>query len=219
MRTLRSVTVLSLLFLCACAGVESKKDMSADELYRAAQTSVAEKDYEVARKLFDRIRDEYPFSQFAVEAELLAADMAFQDKNWEEAAAAYRSFEDLHPTHPRVGYAIYRRGVAEAELSRPEDRDQTATRKAAEAFQKLLYAYPDSEHAQDARRRLAQARSTLAAHELYVAEYYVRRKKYDAALARLQELVQDYSDTPYRDEALLLATEIKAKKEGEVRGN
>jgi outer membrane protein assembly factor BamD len=52
----------------------------------------------------------------------------------------------------------------------------------------------------------------LAAHELYVARYYDRKKKYDAALHRLQSLVQTYADTPHRDEALRLALAIQTKK-------
>jgi outer membrane protein assembly factor BamD len=218
MRIRRFLGIIALLLVCACAGRQLKPDMTAEEIYQAAQAEVEKRDYDEAQKLFDRIRDEYPFSKFAVEAELLAADSAFRQEKWEEAAASYRSFEELHPTHPSVAYAIYRRGLAQMKLASPDDRDQTATRKALEAFQKLLNAYPGSEYASEARLKLEEARFSLAAHELYVAQYYARKKEYDAALARLRDLVRDYPDTPHRDEALRLATEIKARKEGATRG-
>ena len=209
---------LVLLSLCAtvwffgCAGKPTRVDRPPDELYRLAQDAVEDKDYEDAESLINQIRDEFPFSKYAMEAELLSADMAYKRENWEEAAAAYRSFEELHPTHPKIPYVIYRRGLAYLELSLPPDRDQTGTRNAVEALQKLLFAHPKSEYAADASARLTELRDRLAAHELYVAQYYARKDKYDAALKRLQGLVQNYPDSRYRDEALELALKLEANK-------
>ncbi len=197
--------------LAGCWGRGAREDLSARELFKLAQRAVEKYRYEEAQELIDRIRDEFPFSPFAAEAELLEADMAYKKGAYEEAAAAYRSFEELHPTHPKVPYAMYRRGLAYLELSRPPDRDQTPTRQALEAFQKLLHAYPDSEYAGEARRHVRELRRRLAEHEMYVARYYVRKKKYRAALGRLQTLVTEYPDSPLRDEALRMALELQGR--------
>jgi outer membrane protein assembly factor BamD len=211
---LGALPILLLSLLSACAGARKAPDLPPEELFRQAKAAVQKSNFEEAETLLDRLRDEYPFSRHAVEAELLAADSAFKQKKYEEAAAAYKSFEELHPTHLQVPYAIYRRGLSYAEMAVREDRDQTATRNAAEAFQKLLNAYPQSEHAEEAGKRLAQARATLAAHEFYVAQYYVRRGKYDAALSRLQIVVEGYPELPIREKAQALAAELQAKKKG-----
>jgi len=210
MRALLCTVLAVALALAGCAGRELRADAPPEEIYREAQAAVADKDYEDARKLLDQIRDQYPFSRYAVDAEILGADVAFHEEKYEEAAAAYRSFEELHPTHEKAPYALYRRGLAYAETTHPADRDQTATRSAVEAFQKLLYASPDSEYAPDARARVAELRGRLAEHELYVAKYYVRRKQFDAALQRLQGLVQEYPEAPQRDEALRMALELQS---------
>jgi outer membrane protein assembly factor BamD len=207
------------VWLCGCAGRAKRADRTPEELYRLAQDEVEDRAYEKAESMINKIRDEFPFSTYAIEAELLSADMAYKRDKWEEAAAAYRSFEELHPTHPKVPYAIFRRGLAYFELSLPADRDQTATRHAADAFQKLLFAHPNSQYAADARTRLTEARDRLAAHELYVAQYYSRKDKYDAALKRLQGLVQNYPDSRYRDEALELALKLEAKKKKAAESN
>lgn len=208
---MKKSVLLALLvaLLYGCAAGQKRADLPPEELYRLAQEAVEDRDYQDAQKLLDQIRDQYPFSRFAAEAELLSADMAYRDKRYEEAAAGYRSFEELHPTNPKVPYALYRRGMAYLEISHPADRDQTATRNAAEAFQKLLFAHPDSQYADEARRLLDEMRSRLAAHELYVARYYLRKDQYGAALSRLQALVQNYPDAPQRDEALRLALEVQ----------
>lgn len=207
-----SLSLVLALFLAACAGTTANlPDTSAEELYRQAQQATKDSDPERAQKFLDRIRDEFPFSKFAAEAELLGADLAFSQEKFEEAAAAYRTFEEQHPSHPRALYALYRRGLAHMALSRPPDRDQTATRKAAEAFQKLLYASPDGEFSADAKRRLAEARSTLAAHELSVAQFYLRKENRDAAVERLRVVVGEYPDTPQREEAANLLVQLESR--------
>ncbi|GAB4260035.1 MAG: outer membrane protein assembly factor BamD [Deferrisomatales bacterium] len=205
--------VLLGMALGGCWGQRTRtEELSPEQIFELARRAVDKYDYERAQTLLDQLRDEHPFSKFAVDAELLAADMKFRQDLYEEAAAAYRSFEELHPTHPRAAYAMFRRGMAYLELIHSPDRDQTPSRHAAEAFQKLLYAHPDSEYAPEARAHLTQVRARLAAHELYVARYYLRKERYDAALARLQGLVRDYPDTPQRDEALRLALEVQDRK-------
>ncbi len=199
--------------LSGCAGRQLQPEAPPEQLYAAAEQAIAEEDYDLAREALDRIRDEFPFSAQAVDAELLAADMAYQEEKFEEAAALYRSFEELHPTHPKVPYALFQRGLSYLELSQPPERDQSQTRNAAEALQKLLYAYPKSAYADQARDRLVEVRLRLAQHEMHVARYYIRRKKLQAALGRLQGLVADYPDTALRAEAEELAADVWARME------
>lgn len=211
MRTVLASTLALALFAAGCAGGKQRAEIPPEELYRQATVALEKKRYEQARELTEQLRDDHPFSPFAVEAELLAADVAFRDDKFEEAAAAYRSFEELHPTHAKVPYAVYWRGVSYYNRSLPAPRDQTASRNATEAFQKLLYAYPDSEFAPKAREMITELRSRLAAHELDVARYYEGQKKYRAALQRLQFVVQQYPDTPERDQAQQKALELQER--------
>lgn len=211
MRTDRIVATTLVLFLCACAGADRLAGIPPDQLYAMAVRAGEDKDYLEAEEILDRIRDDHPFSRYAVEAELLAADLKFQDKKFEEAAALYLAFEQLHPTYPRIDYVIYRRGLSHWELSEKPGRDQTPTRAAAEAFQKLLYGHPEAPHAAQARQQLAEVRSRLAAHEVHVGRYYLRRKSYPAAIARLDGVVNEFPDTPESEEALQLALEARAR--------
>lgn len=208
MRILPCIALCAGLLFAACAGPAQRAELTPDELYTQAAEALEKKRFEKARELADRVRDDHPFSRFAVEAELLLADVAFREDKFEEAAAAYRSFEELHPTHPRVPYALFWRGAAYVNQSLPSDRDQTATRLAAEAMQKLLYAYPGSEFDGRARELLQDMRAKLAGHELQVARYYAKERQYPAALQRLTALVRDYPDTPAGEEAVTLAKDL-----------
>ncbi len=204
----RLLAAAALVFLAGCWGAQTRKDLPPEVLYQQALEQVEDGAYEPAQKTLDFLRDQYPFSKFAVEAELLEADMLFDQEKYEEAAAAYRAFEELHPTHSKLGYAVFRRGLSYEELSLPPDRDQTGTHNAIEAYQKLLYLRPEGEHAAEARERMEKLRQRLAEHELYVARYYKRRKMYDAARGRVAYLVRNFPDTPARQEAEQLAREL-----------
>ncbi|WP_025322588.1 outer membrane protein assembly factor BamD [Deferrisoma camini] len=218
-RSARTLLCLVLgIALAGCWGTQRLEDLSPAELYAMAQRAVEKYRYEEAQKLIDRIRDDHPFSKFATEAELLEADMLFRQEKFEEAAAAYRGFEELHPTYPKLDYVIFRRGLCYYNLSQPPDRDQEPTHRALEAFQKLLYARPKSQYAAEAQEKVKELRQRLAEHEMYVARYYLRKKRYSAALGRLQELVRSYPDSPLRDQALALALEIQPKAEREKVG-
>lgn len=209
--------IVALVALTACSRPKLSADMPPDQLYQRALDAMADEDWREAREILEKIQDDHPFSRYAVEAELLEADLAYDQKQYQEAAAAYRSFEELHPTHPKVSYALFRRGMSYMKMSMSKDRDQTATRNAVEAFEKLLYAYPESDYAATGSDELTEARARLAAHELYVARYYVRRHKVEAAIERLQYLVQRYPDSPSTDEALKLALELQTQMQ--ARGN
>lgn len=210
MKTARIIILTSLL-LSACASPQKVEKLSDDELYRRADVAVQESDYEEAEKLIDRLRDEHPFSDLVASAELLSADIKYEKEDYEEAAAAYASFEDLHPTHPKVPYAVYKKGQSYLDESLTPDRDQTAVVKANEAFQKLVYAFPETDYANKARKLLEDVHSRLAEHELYVARFYIRKKKFDAALGRLKFLTDKYPQTPQADEAFALVLEVSAK--------
>jgi len=210
MKTIWIIFLTSLL-LSACASPQEVEKLSDEEMYRRASVAVQKRDYEDAEKLIDRLRDEHPFSDLVASAELLSADIKYANGDYEEAAAAYASFEDLHPTHPKVPYAVYKRGQSYLNVSLSPDRDQTAVVKANEAFQKLVYAFPETEYANKAKELLEDVHTRLAKHELYVARFYIRKKKFDAALGRLNFLTDKYPQTPQADEAFELVREVNAK--------
>jgi outer membrane protein assembly factor BamD len=81
-------------------------------------------------------------------------------------------------------------------------RDQTFTKKAIEEFDILRRQYPDSKYAQEAENRLRVAHDQLAASEMDVGRYYLKRKNYLAATNRFKSVVADHQNTKHVEEAL-----------------
>ena len=60
----------------------------------------------------------------------------------------------------------------------------------------MVQRFPDSPYADDARQRMVYLRNRLAAYEINVADYYIRRSAYVAAANRARYVVETYQETP-----------------------
>jgi outer membrane protein assembly factor BamD len=178
-----------------------KPDKPPDVLAEEGIKELKKKKYDDAIETFEKVRDRYPYSEQATLAQLKVADAYFFKKKYDEAFQAYREFEKLHPTSKAVPYCIFREGQCCYRQRSTIDRDQTYTQKAIDEFKRLKQKFPNSEYIPKVDNYLAHCRKDLAEHEFYVAEFYYRTKRYQAALERYQTLVQDYPEFPKNAEA------------------
>jgi outer membrane protein assembly factor BamD len=173
----------------------------AEELFAQAQTELEGRmilgvyrrvDYLKAIEILQSIIDNYPYSEYAVEAELAIADAYFADGKYEEALSYYRDFSDLHPDHEKVPYSVYRSALCyHSQLESPE-RDQTATRNALLFLDRLLLRYPHSEQAREAEPLWRDLQVRLAESMEQVADFYRDREEYEAAAERYRALLNDH---------------------------
>ena len=107
--------------------------------------------YKDAIESFEKIKDWYPFSKYAILAELKIADSHYKLKEYEEAVSAYEQFENLHPLNDAIPYIIFQTGLCYFEQVDTSDRDQTRARKALESFNRLIKQFPNSTYSAKAR--------------------------------------------------------------------
>ncbi len=167
--------------------------------------------YTNATEAFQKIKDRYPYSRFAVEAELRLGDAFYKRQLYDEAYEAYDEFEKLHPRHPQIPYVMFRKGMCHFEQVKSIDRDQTHTLKAKEEFERLVKRFPRSEYAHRARRKIRECYIFLAEYELYVAHFYFKKKKYRAAMKRYRYIIENYPDLGQYHEALEYMARCKEK--------
>lgn len=158
------------------------------------------KNYDDAIDTFEKVRDRYPYSEQALLAQIKVADAYFYKKKYDEALQAYKEFEKLHPTNKAVAYCIYRQALCYYRQRTTIDRDQTFTTKALEDFRRLKQKYPQSEFIPKAEKYMGQCRRDLGEHEYYIAEFYFKTKRYQAALERYQVVDQEYPEFPQKAE-------------------
>jgi outer membrane protein assembly factor BamD len=149
-------------------------------------------DYKTAIEIFQAIIDNYPYSEYAVMAELKIADAYFDDRKYEEALSYYRDFSDLHPQHEKVPYTIYRSALCYERRVESANRDQTATREALTYLDRLLARYPHSEYATEAEELWRELRTLLARQAMEIGDFYRKRGEYESAAERYRSLLSEY---------------------------
>lgn len=193
---------LLLLSLTRCSSAPTTVD-GAELLYQEAEEAFQDERYLVALEKFREVKNRYPQSARAVDAELRVADTYYAQEAFIEAESAYEIFRELHPAHPKNDYVHFRIAMAAYEqIPANPARDLTAAHRAIDAFQVVMAKYPGTEYAKDAKRLIDEGRRRLAEHESYVADFYFRRQHYLSASYRYAALLQDFPDLGFDEEAM-----------------
>lgn len=159
-------------------------------------------DYAEAIETFQAIIDNYPYSDYAVLAELQIADAYFADEKYEEALSYYRDFADLHPQHEKVPYTIFRSALCHQRRVRSPIRDQTHTRDAVAHLDRLLSKHPHSEYAAEAEVLWRDLRTRLGLQIRSIADFYLAQREFEAAAERYRSLLNQYPGLGLDAEAL-----------------
>jgi outer membrane protein assembly factor BamD len=187
--------------------------------YDAGLAALKNGDYDKAISYFQFVKSKYAFSQYAALSDLKIADVKYVQEKWLEAASAYEIFIRLHPRHEDVPYAAYRMGASYF-YAIPKDffilpgshtRDQTYTKEALQALERFILQYPESEYLEDAKKKRDELFSKLAKNNQHVAEYYISRGKYEAAVQRYLRIHELYPNIKEAHEALYSAALILYK--------
>ncbi|MGH7964509.1 MAG: outer membrane protein assembly factor BamD [Candidatus Binatia bacterium] len=189
-----------LLSLCAAALLlggctSTQKRLSAKEYYTRASAAFAKEDFGTAADQYRELLDQYPLNPYAEESQLKVAYAYYLDKKYTEAIASFGDFERTYPTSSHLPFVEYYRGLCYLEQMRSIDRDQSVTEKAHGHFRAVADRYVESPFAPLAEEKIKVCREALAAHELYIIEFYDRNDSIFAAIVRLRALLEKYPDT------------------------
>jgi outer membrane protein assembly factor BamD len=188
---------------------------NAKRAYDDATAAFKDRDWQDATNLFRDVRRRFSFSVYAPLAQLRMADIEYEQEKWTEAIAAYKGFNRENPKHPDAAWAhmriarCYYNQISDAFLLPPqEQRDQSAVVEATREIQTYLQQYPEGPQVEEMRQLGADALARLVAHELYIARYYIKKDKLDAALARATFAVTHYHGSKRDAEALIVQGEV-----------
>lgn len=165
--------------------------------------------YEKAKRSFETLLNQYPFSEYSLLAELKTADSNYHLENFEEALLLYKDFEEHHPTNEAIPYVMLQIGMCYYNQIDTIDRDISPAANAIYALSKQIRAFPNSPYREEVQARIRAARNFLANHEYYVASFYERTYAYEEAEARLEYLLRQYPDTIIAPKAEMLLYDLR----------
>lgn len=215
MRLLALAMVGLLLVTTGCRKDRAfEEERTAQELYDDAKKYLDNQSWDRAILTYKQLQTRYPFGRYTEQSMLDLSYAYFKAREPENALSSLNRFIRTYPTHPNVDYAYYLKGLVNFEENmgflerlmpnRVHDRDQSAARDAFNDFNELIRRYPDSRYVADARQRMVFLRNNLAAYEVEVANYYMRRKAYVAAANRARFALENYPGTPQNADALVV---------------
>ncbi len=179
-----------------------EEEYTAEELAWTAMDYYESGSYELAIEKFEKLKDWFPFSRYAILAELKIGDAHYKLEQYEEAIFAYEEFEKLHPRNEAIPYVIYQIGRCYYDRIDTIDRDQMPAREAVETFQRLIKQFPNDQYARLAKDHLNKCYKSLAGHEYIVGVFYFKSKHYEAAYSRFMSVISNYPDVGYHQKAL-----------------
>ena len=220
MRQARLLTVVLVSgALAACAGKDEVRTevQNITEAYELAQQSIERNNFRKGIQIFEAIQARYPFSEISRQIQLELLHAYFKSGQYEQAVEAADTFMRENPTHLRVDYALYIKALCYFErdagiLERWFKRDVTKrppndTDLAYSTLRRLVERYPSSEYAADAEQRMLAIKERMAAYENYVADYYLRRGAYVAAVNRAKGALEEYNGASSNAESLRIMAE------------
>jgi outer membrane protein assembly factor BamD len=193
---------VSLISGCLFSRKHVEKEKSEQEIVQTAVEAYNKRDYYKAAENFQTTKDRYPFSQYAIMAQLKLGDSHYNLGQYAEAIYEYEEFVKLHPDNEAIPYVLYQTGMCYFKQMRGIDQDPLNTQKAAAEFQRLIQNYPNSPFRPKAENRLSVCLKNLAEHELYIARFYFKSKNYRAAKSRFEGILKNFPDLGEYNEAI-----------------
>jgi outer membrane protein assembly factor BamD len=229
MKFLRGLAVLPVLIgsllcvsptvLTGCATNETVDASTPEGAYKIAEDLEKDERYEEAIAHYTDVKNKHPYSRFATMAELKIADVHFKREAFIEAQNAYQLFKEFHPKHPQSDYVTFRLGLSYFnQLPKTIDRDLSVAEKAILYFDETINSYPNSQFVAEAKSKRQDALKMLAEKEMYVANFYFKRKKYDSALKRFETVLKTYPNLGFDSQALFGAAQSAFESGEKERG-
>jgi len=197
------IYLLIALFLFACAGVRPKPDWTAEQYFRYAKKLFEDEDYYEAANEFTVVTLRYPGSSVADSAQFYLAESHYMMKEYLIAAAEYEKLITNMSRSKLVPLAQYKLADSYYRLSPRPELDQEYTLKAIREFQIFIEDNPTHPLKDEALKKIAELRAKLALKELKNADIYRKMHEYRAAIIYYDQVLADYYDTEWADDALL----------------
>lgn len=202
----------SMIIIVLATGCKNKKDdgdsvLPATLVYNTGKEYLERGDYKKASEEFEKIYYQHPGASITPQAELMEAYSLFLAGRYEDVVDVLNIFINIHPLNEDIAYAYYLRGLSEYMRISRSELDQSATETARKAFTDVIDRFPNTKYAIDAKLKMDLIEDHLAGNEMYTGRYYLFVYNPIAAIARFQNVIQNYGTTSQVPEALFRMTE------------
>ena len=212
MMCFQKILLIFFIVLVSCSKPEAiyeiKPKISPYEIYEEAYDAFENGDYFYAQKKFSEAELNFEIIELAAKSSIMACYSLYGINFYNEALESIDNYLKKYPADKNIIYAHYLTAVIYFEQISDEKKDIEPLIKAKEKINFFLKTYPNNDYAIDLQFKKDLIINQLAAKELFVAKYYISTKKWIPAIKRLQNIVKNYDQTIFIEEALHRLVEI-----------
>ena len=186
------------------AGMNSKQPDK--ELFDKAMIAMKKGRFDVCRLDLQTMLNTYPESEYRMRAKLAVGDSWFKEGGsaaLTQAEAEYKDFITFFPNAAEAAEAQMKVGDIYYQQMEKPDRDYNNAQNAEREYRNMINQYPDSTLVPRAKQKLRETQEVLAERETSIGLYYESRDNFNAAIARLQTVVDTFPLYSKSDQALL----------------
>jgi outer membrane protein assembly factor BamD len=176
-------------------------------LYQTALNEMDKQRYGTAVTALEKLSRQHPYSDYTERAKVMEVYANYRIGKFDEAILAADRYLALYPSGKDAAYVLWLKGTAYYAQIKDVTRDQQLSKDAIDTYTLLISNYPETEHAKDARDKLAVAYDNLAGKEMSVGRYYLGSGQYAAAIKRFRTVTERYQTSTHIEEALYRLTE------------
>ena len=213
-----NIFILSIV-LASCSSNEEMPDerLIEKELYDQAQVRLKNESYSTAIYSLEALESRFPFGRYAEQAQAELIYAYYMNSQFEASQSAAERFINLHPRHAHTGYAFYMKGLAaftddsglfsryfQSDLAK---REIVMAQTSFDELSDFISRYPNSKYVPHAQQRMIYLKNLTAEHEIYVADFYMKRGAYLAAIGRAKYVIEHLPNTPQTPYALSILIE------------
>ena len=226
------IIILAAMTLTGC-GEYQKAQKSTDNNYKLdfAKQAFKKKKYVQATTILKDVITQFKGSDKAEESLYLLALSYYENKEYDEAGAYFKTYYDRYPKGKYTELARFYSGYGYYLDSPDVELDQSGTIKAIEELQAFLEYFPHSDKVSVAQNAIFELQDKLTLKQLQNAQLYYNLgtymdNNYEAAVIVAKNAIKDYPYSRYKEDLELLvlksrfqeATQsIESKKEDRFR--
>ena len=213
---LKFIFIICLFILPSCSKEEMKvskikevdqnKEMVAT--YKEAYEALEKNDPYFAAKKFLEAELLYPQSLWAPKSALMASYSYYLQNYYSESLSNLDRYLKTYPTDLNQAYAHYLIAMCYYETIEDEKRDSAPLIRAESKFKFIIEKYPNTDFALDAKFKLDLIKDIMASKEMYLGRHYLKKQKWIPAIKRFQNVIEDYDQTIFVEEAIHRLVEI-----------
>lgn len=193
----------SVLMLTGCSEYQRVlKSTDLDYKYTKAVEYYEEGQYNKALPIFKELRELYRGTVKVQDVYYYYCATLFGIEDYILAGYHFKFFYQTFPSHPRANEAAYMTAKCYYLEAPKWSLDQAYTYKAVNELQLYINTHPGSSYIPECNDMIDELRGKLEKKSYEIAYQYYHTRQYRAALTAFANTLNDFPDTPYREEAM-----------------